>query len=1208
MLLLILVVSLVGLLLHTPELVGAAAVIYYVTPSHEPPNPDCPAPFSGDPCETLDHYASNVTGYFAGNDNVTMIFLSGNHTSKICFIFSCPSPSEPCLDLTMVGLRDDVEIHLGCDFTLSYVKILTMSNLTIHGNEKYGVILEEAPTIGMALNQVTFMGALLYFGGHLSSSVTLNNSHFEASLIEMESKSSNVNVSILQSTFITGSHQANTVSMYMIHDSVYVTLIINGVVVTSQSDIELQAPPPRYSNCTLSTPDSIVVADVSICLMTGRLDTHITNSSFSREHGMAFHYQLGTKAHDSILNVKFENASFQNYDNGAITLRFLTFAVRINVKFVYCSFENNSLTSTADSSSGSGASGVQIIYPLHGEADYTDVNHTVKFERCMFHRNIGQVVLLYKSKYITFVDCTFTENNGTGIVAFHTYHLRFSGQMKFLNNSAYRGSGLVLTESPLYIDHTTSITFYGNLASNKGGGILVEGHSVTAEDNPATIQHCFYQIKGKNGTQKFNFTANFASLGGHDIYGSPLASYCLAYYDPSDHQAIIIRSYEQLEANMFHFQSKTLSSITSDPQRVCICNDSYSPVCDDVDSIFLSGYTLYPGEVFNLSVAVVGVEFGTVAGVVQTNLVQPDGIVNPEYHPVFNVTKCTDLNFTVFHPSPSQVTMYLTIQNRYAPYYDKKIIMESITTYHENHNIIPSELLTVPIFVDITLLPCPPGFRLVGKHPKCDCYPQIAEFIVCSIVNGTGLVSRNRTVWIGIDNDNNNTIFSKSCPFEYCQFDQVVVDISTDTDSQCAFNRAGRLCGGCMEGYSLAIGSTHCLHCPNSSYFALVLFFIFAGLVLVLLIHILNLTITQGTINGIVLYANIIWTYEEVLFPRRDMLILPLRIFLAWLNLDFGIESCFVRGLSAFWSSWLQFIFPLYIWSIAVVIILMCRHSTRFTKMFGDRAVPLLATLSLMSYLKLLRTIVDICLYTTLTVYPSESKIVIWYLDGNLLYGRYPHIFLLLVAIATFMLVYVPYTVVMFFIQWLRRFSHLRLLKWISKFNPVFDAHLAPLKDKHQYWFGVLLILRGVLLVIFTLTSADYPETNLLILFITTTTLFFYAMYFQFYKSKVTLLLEGLSLMNLILVAGCSLYVVAVHGDQSALINVSVSIMVVQFSAVIVWHCVQICCLKSMQRRGYLNVETVPESDVNTRQVNAKADDFDETDELRDSVLISKTY
>lgn len=204
------------------------------------------------------------------------------------------------------------------------------------------------------------------------------------------------------------------------------------------------------------------------------------------------------------------------------------------------------------------------------------------------------------------------------------------------------------------------------------------------------------------------------------------------------------------------------------------------------------------------------------------------------------------------------------------------------------------------------------------------------------------------------------------------------------------------------------------------------------------------------------------------------------------------------------------------------------------------------------------------------------------------------------------MLVYMLYTVVMFFIQWLRRFSHLQMLKWISKFNPVFDAHLAPLKNKYHYWFGALLILGGVLLLIFTLTSANYPEMNLLILFIATTTLFFYALYFQFYKSKVTLTLEGLSLMNLILVAGCSLYVVAVHGDQSALINVSVSITVVQFSAVIVWHCVQICCVKTAHRRGCLNIETVPEPDVNTRQVNAKPDDFDETDELRDSVLIKQ--
>ena len=37
-------------------------------------------------------------------------------------------------------------------------------------------------------------------------------------------------------------------------------------------------------------------------------------------------------------------------------------------------------------------------------------------------------------------------------------------------------------------------------------------------------------------------------------------------------------------------------------------------------------------------------------------------------------------------------------------------------------------------------------------------------------------------------------------------------------------------------------------------------------------------------------------------------------IFIAWLNLDFGIETCFYDGMDAYSKTWLQFVFPLYIW------------------------------------------------------------------------------------------------------------------------------------------------------------------------------------------------------------------------------------------------------------------------------------------------------
>ena len=130
------------------------------------------------------------------------------------------------------------------------------------------------------------------------------------------------------------------------------------------------------------------------------------------------------------------------------------------------------------------------------------------------------------------------------------------------------------------------------------------------------------------------------------------------------------------------------------------------------------------------------------------------------------------------------------------------------------------------------------------------------------------------------------------CPFDYCKTLHKKIDNKNPPDSQCAFNRAGRLCGGCEEGYSLAIGSSHCIHCPNNNNLALLIFFAAAGFLLVFFISAFNLTVTQGLINGLIFYANIVWMNRNVILPHSDINIV-LRAFLAWLNLDFGIECCF---------------------------------------------------------------------------------------------------------------------------------------------------------------------------------------------------------------------------------------------------------------------------------------------------------------------------
>ena len=182
-----------------------------------------------------------------------------------------------------------------------------------------------------------------------------------------------------------------------------------------------------------------------------------------------------------------------------------------------------------------------------------------------------------------------------------------------------------------------------------------------------------------------------------------------------------------------------------------------------------------------------------------------------------------------------------------------------------------------------------------------------------------------------------------------------------------------------------------CLPCASNNSFGLLVFFIFAGILLVVLIKVSNMTVSQGTINGLIFYANIMWGYQDVFFPRNfdNKWFLVMRTFIAWLNLDFGIETCFAVGLTGYAKTWLQFIFPLYIWSIAGLMIISAHNSKKLTKFFGSNCVQVLAMLFLLSYAKLLRTIITIMVPAMLYIYSlkseqwSETQLV-WAFDGNL--------------------------------------------------------------------------------------------------------------------------------------------------------------------------------------------------------------------------------
>ena len=294
---------------------------------------------------------------------------------------------------------------------------------------------------------------------------------------------------------------------------------------------------------------------------------------------------------------------------------------------------------------------------------------------------------------------------------------------------------------------------------------------------------------------------------------------------------------------------------------------------------------------------------------------------------------------------------------------DENAVNSSIEQYIKDNSSVPQELLALPVYLTLNFLPCPVGFKHSASSGTCVCTPLFTKHsgrysVTCDINNET--VQRQNSVWVHASNT--TARYSQHCPLPYCKSALVAINLSAQNgvDRQCLNHRSGVLCGRCKNGYSLAVGSSHCLHHCSNEYLSLLLLFSAAGVLLVLFIKYLNLTTAQGMINGFIFYANIVQTNKNVFLTSNEVVVRVFAAFIAWFNLDVGIEMCFYHGLDAYTKTWLQFVFPLYLWALAGGIILVCRYSPVATRFFGNNSVHVLATIFLLSYNKLLRIITTV--------------------------------------------------------------------------------------------------------------------------------------------------------------------------------------------------------------------------------------------------------
>ena len=687
--------------------------------------------------------------------------------------------------------------------------------------------------------------------------------------------------------------------------------------------------------------------------------------------------------------------------------------------------------------------------------------------------------------------------------------------IQFENNHAINYGGVFYIETEE--SYGTSMSLQDILSENDRGTRTTS----TAE--------CFVRVEGSRSHARLTFINNTAGRGGDVLYGGFVA----LGYDGDWNCLLSFKNISDMS------QQSGLSLISSAPSRVCLCNEAGQPDCLTVADP--TTRDIYPGQNITIPAVVVGQDFGTVTGSVFAQFLHTTDSVYMEQKQdniAVEQSQCSHLEYTIFSQSEeSAAVLVLTHDNREISqlmneddnqeitnswdilnkepnyktlahdiicdfidfiYFPRKFTIKynesnlpgnpnrtiedfyKFTNFHigscesvliHTKFVFPKEIYSYPVYINISFRSCPPGFSLSKNRPfRCDCNHLMKQLpgVKCHIQDQT--ISRSGLVWISTDG--NETMAASNCPYNYCNREEVNISLE-DPDSQCNFNHSGTLCGGCQPGLSLALGTNQCLHCPNT-HLALLLPFALAGGVLVCFIKVIDLTISQGTLNGLIFYANVVKANEYLLYNEKQTD--PLAVFIAWLNLDLGIETCFFNGLTAYGKTWLQFVFPLYIWSIAGLIIILAKYSDRVAKVMGNSSVPVLATLFLLSYAKLFRTIITALSFTRLST--THGSKAVWSADGNLDYLGPEHAPLFVVAAATLLFLWLPYTLLLFLGQWLHRCNCRLITRLMMKIKPFLDAHYGPLKGNHRYWFGALLLVRAVILLISALIPANRANTT----------------------------------------------------------------------------------------------------------------------------------
>ena len=779
-----------------------------------------------------------------------------------------------------------------------------------------------------------------------------------------------------------------------------------------------------FHNCSFHNNSGYVGGALGLHLKRGFTNLSLSSCTFDRNLAL-WGGAILAQTEDNPL-YKFNATSFQSAGITMIELKDCVFQHNV-------AYKNGSVLVIDNSSLDGGSASLVMNNTVIQQNKVYDLSNSSQQQA-----NTDATVILKNTNTVV-NNSSFLKNIGSAIYA-NKLELHFANFTVFAGNTATIGGGIQLSKAKLHLSIDTQVLFKNNHAGY-GGAIYAHVDEIRDED-------CFIISNSESGplpgeVPQLFFINNSAEYSGNIMYGpqtnsclkSQNTSYLFSFQDPNK-----LSTTEALPITVEH------NSAT----QICMCSlDNISHYYCDILNI---SKEVFPGA--TLSFAMATLHNGELVPRAITANLQNDPLLDNTSSSVLigdlqmTQRSCTQLNYTLLSYRSTEIITVTLVDN---------------TVLH-------------PLNVLAHILSCPLGFSIQSTSPTCDCIPQLSQLgVTCNIQDQT--FGHTGNVWIGMYNDSSSNnfdafyilIYSSSCPFDYCNLGYNVRMVIEDADKQCSSNRSGILCGGCLPGLSASLGPTHCIECESKTGLHTVLFvFLFstAGIVLIAFLRLCNLTISQGSANPVMFYANVIHVNGTFFFEQRN----PLTVFISWFNLDFGFETCFYNGMDASAKAWLQFLFPFYLWVMIAIIYFASKQSSKFVRLMGRNNHSIILTLLHLSFFKLYRATVAVLLYTDL-YNGNDEYLRVWRYNGNVNYYSRKHTPLLAFAIIVLILFIIPYALFMICAPLIIRKGYKVRCVSFWRLKPFFDAYTGLYKDKAMFWNGLTTVIYTILLI--TSTEVD---------------------------------------------------------------------------------------------------------------------------------------